>query len=110
MKPIGFDLQAIADGGAERPSHTECPGALLLVTRDEYDQMVDGGEVFVTPRREMDGEGGRRDARVSCRGTVMRKHGVSGGMIFFGLCPSCSELEKNMRIAARERLQLRGGR
>lgn len=108
MKPIGFDLEAIATGGADRPSHTDCPGALLLVTRDEYDQMVDGGEMFTTPRREMDGEGGRRDARVSCRGTVLRKLGVSGAMSYYGLCASCSELEKNMRAQARERARVAG--
>lgn len=107
MKPLGFDLAKIAEGTSERPSHGDCPGALLVLTRDEYDTMVDGGEVFVTPRREMDHEGGRRDARVSCRGIVLRKVGVSGAMVYYGLCASCSELEKSMREQARARLGTR---
>ena len=103
MKPIGFDLEKIAAGGADRPSHGDCPGALLLVTRDEYDTMVRNGETFRTERRDMDSEGGRRDARVRCSGIVMRKQGVSGGMIYYGLCASCSEAERLMREQARDR-------
>lgn len=109
MKRIGFDLDAVSAGTSERPSHGDCPGALLLVTRDEYDTMVRGGEFFTTPRSEMDPEGGRRDARVACNGVVMRweRH---GRMYYAGLCASCTEAEKRMREAARERLAARGQR
>lgn len=108
MKPIGFDLEKIAAGGAERPSHGDCPGALLLLTRDEYDAAVKNGEIFRTERRDMDSEGGRRDARVKCDGVVMRKQGVSGAMIYYGLCASCSEAERRMREDARARAQKAG--
>lgn len=104
MKRIGFDLDAISAGGAERPSHNDCPGALLLITRKEYDDMVEHGEIFATPRHDMDSEGGRRDARVRCNGTVLRweRH---GRMYYGALCSSCTEAEKVMREQARKRLE-----
>lgn len=109
MKRIGFDLEAVAAGGAERPSRESCPGALLLVTRDEYDQMVRGNEVFKTPRSYMDPEGGRRDARVSCSGPVLRWE-RSGRTYYAALCASCTEAERRMRELAAGRVAARGGR
>jgi hypothetical protein len=105
-KGIGFDLAKIAKGGAMRPSHENCPGALLMITREDYDAMVSAGEFFVTPRRDMPDEG-RADARVFCKGTVLRKEGV-GGMVYYGLCGSCSEAERRMREKARKRVETNG--
>ncbi len=103
---IGFDLEAIAKGGSDRPSQNDCPGAILVITRDEYDQAVRAGEMFVTPRRDMPDDG-RGDARVFCKGTVLRKQGV-GGMVYYGLCASCSEAERLMRDKARKRVETNG--
>ena len=105
-KKIGFDLEKIAMGGAMRPSHETCPGALLVITRDEYDASVAAGEMFVTPRRDMPAEG-MADARVFCKGSVLRKEGV-GGMVYYGLCASCSEAERRMRERARKRVETNG--
>jgi len=105
-KGLGFDLAKIAKGGASRPSHGDCPGGQLVITRDEYDAMVSAGEHFVTPRRDMPDDG-RGDARLFCRGTVLRKEGV-GGMVFYGLCGSCSEAERRMREKARHRVETNG--
>ena len=106
-KGLGFDLAKIAKGGAMRPSHETCPGALLVINREEYDEMVQGGEVFVTPRKNVDPEG-RSDARLHCTGTVMREEKM-GVMYFTALCPSCTQVEKVMRERARKRLE-GGGR
>jgi hypothetical protein len=105
-KGLGFDLAKIAKGGAIRPSHETCPGALLVVTRDEYDQMVSGGEVFVTPRRDVDPER-RSDARLFCKGTVLREERM-GVMYFMALCASCTEAERRMRELARKRVENNG--
>jgi hypothetical protein len=102
-KGIGFDLAKIAKGGAMRPSHETCPGALLVINREEYDEMVQGGEVFVTSRRDMDPER-RSDARLFCKGTVLREERL-GIMYFMALCASCTEAEKMMRERARKRLE-----
>lgn len=106
MKPLGFDLEAIAKGGAMRPSNETCPGAMLVVTREDYDAMVQGGEVFVTPRRDVPDEG-RGDARLHCKGSVLREEKL-GRMYFHGLCASCTEAEKRMRERARKRVETNG--
>lgn len=102
-KGIGFDLAKIAKGGAMRPSHETCPGALLVLTRDEYDAMVSAGEVFVTRRSDMDPER-RSDARLHCKGTVLRQERM-GIMYFMALCASCTEAERRMREKARKRVE-----
>lgn len=102
-KPIGIDLGELGKGRpVMRPSHGQCPGALLMISRYDYDRMVDGGEVFATPRREMPAEG-RHDARVHCNGQVMRQaSSLGGGEVVYGLCASCSGLEANLRQTRRE--------
>lgn len=102
-KGIGFDLAKIAKGGAMRPSHETCPGALLVVTREEYDEMRRGGEVFVTKRDDVPVEG-RASARLFCKGTVLREEKM-GVMYYAALCSSCTEAEKLMRERARRRLE-----
>jgi hypothetical protein len=106
MKPLGFDLQAIAKGTATRPSHDTCPGAMLVITRDEYDAMVSTGEVFVTRRGDMPDDG-RGDARLHCKGTVLREDKL-GNMYHYALCASCSEAERRMREKARKRVETNG--
>jgi len=98
-----IDLGAIERGTRERPSHDGCPGALLVVNRDEYDELVKGGETFVTARSELSPDE-RRDARVLCSAPLLRKEGV-GGMVYFGLCASCSDAERRMRELARLRAE-----
>lgn len=105
-RPLGFDMDKIAKGGALRPSHETCPGASLVLTRDEYDASVAAGEVFVTPRRDMPDEG-RADARLHCKGTVLRQEKL-GRMYHYALCASCSEAERRMRERARKRVEING--
>jgi hypothetical protein len=101
-KRIGIDLGQLGRAGAIRPSHERCPGALLLITRYDYDQLVDGGEAFVTPRREMPVDG-KADARIDCGNQVMRKASSVGGETVYGLCLSCSGLEADVRQQIREK-------
>lgn len=106
-KPIGIDLGQMGRGGAARPSHETCPGALLPISRYDYDQLVAAGEVFATPRREMPAEG-KAAARIRCSNQVMRKaSSIGGGDVVYGLCSSCSGLEADLRRQLRERQEQR---
>lgn len=91
-----FDVDGIARAPVRRPSHEDCPGALLLVNRSEYDEYARGGEIFVTHRKDIP-EAGRGSARVLCKGQVMSKASELGGMVYYGLCASCSGLEARHR-------------
>lgn len=102
-KGLGFDLVKIAKGSAMRPSHETCPGAMLVVTREEYDEMRRGGEVFVTRRDDVPTDG-RASVRLFCKGTVLREEKM-GVMYFCALCSSCTEAERRMRELARRRVE-----
>lgn len=105
-KALGIDLKALAKGGAMRPCHETCPGALLVVTREEYDEMRRGGEVFVTRREDVPVDS-RASARLFCKGTVLREERM-GVMYHFALCASCTEAERLMRERARKRVETNG--
>lgn len=98
---IGIDLGAMGERPATRPSHRDCPGALLVITRDVYDAMVQGGEVFATKRKDMPADGSKADARVHCTSEVLSKASSLGGMVHYGLCASCSGLEADLRAELR---------
>ncbi len=105
MKRLGIDVGGLVPGGDWRdtPFHPPtCPGARVLVTRDELAALVRGGETF-----EQDGThvpaGGYGHARVRCGRTVPGRKGASGHVAYDGLCPSCSGLEADNRAQLRER-------
>ena len=100
---IGIDLGALGQRTAERPRHRECPGALLPITRNTFDSFVDGGELFVTRRKDMPSDGSKADARVYCRREVMSKARSIGGTVYYGLCSSCSGLEADLRAELRSK-------
>jgi hypothetical protein len=76
------------------------------VTREEYDEMRRGGEVFVTKRDDVPTDG-RGSARLFCKGTVLREERM-GIQYFYALCASCTEAEKLMREKARKRVETNG--
>lgn len=110
MKPIGIDLSGLLEG---KPFRYElpptCPGALIRVTRKDFDDFVDGGEAFVTDRKDIpvDGYGA---ARVHCSQDAEQiSKTASGARLFYGLCPSCSRLEADVRATLRKRTTAKGG-
>lgn len=103
MKPL---LEVHEGSPVQRPSHGECPGGLLLLTRSEYDEMISLGERFITSRSDMP-DAGRGDARLRCSGTVLRWE--RGGRTYYAaLCASCTDAEKRMRDRAAKRLNPEG--
>ena len=100
MRRIGIDLGVLEPGKPLPYRVPDCPGALLRVNRDEFDEYAKGGEQFVTPRRDIPFDA-RGDARVMCRNEVMRAPNPRGVMVEYGLCRSCSELEKRHRDVLR---------
>lgn len=90
--------------------HPQCPGARLRVTKQDFDDLVRGHEVFVTQRSELPSNG-YGDARVRCTQLVLvipstaAKHRQ-----YYGLCSSCSGLELDNRETLRQRHEARGAR
>lgn len=109
MKPIGIDLAGLIEGKPFRHElPPRCPGALIRVTRKDFNDFVDGGESFITERKDIpvDGYG---SARVHCSQDVEQLTGTaSGNRLFYGLCSSCSRLEADVRATLRERNQAKG--
>ena len=108
MRRIGVDLGAI-DAPPIGPSVSECPGALLRLSRDEYREYERGGERFLTPCRDVPFDA-RGDVRLMCSNQVMSQRGCSGHIIEYGLCASCSGLEARHREALRTLKKMDGGR
>jgi hypothetical protein len=111
MRPVGIDLAKLI-AGEKLPDDFEpdCPGARLRVTRQDYDDLVRGGEHFQTARQDMpfDGYG---DARVRCSMQVAPMvNTASKSRLHYGLCHSCSGLEADNRANLRERAKVRGDR
>lgn len=104
MKPLGIDLGTLADDAPRVTHRSACPGAKLRVSRADFDQLRQGGELFETARQDIpfDGLG---DARVRCGNEVASKLGCAGYIVEYGLCASCSSLE----VDNRQMLKLRAG-
>lgn len=102
MKRLGVDLAAV-EAPKLQQRVSDCPGAKLRISREDYSQLERGGERFVSPRNAIpvDGLG---DARVFCEREVMTKLGCAKSLVEFGLCASCSALEVDNRASLRERM------
>jgi hypothetical protein len=106
MKRIGVDLGVLRDSRDDGMSvvfvHPACPGARVLVTKEDLAVMRQGGEEFqddqtLVPR---DGYG---TARVRCGRPVEAWVGCAGHVVYAGLCHSCSSLESDNRSTLRLR-------
>lgn len=109
MARLGIDLGVIDATKPPDPRTPDCPGALVRVTRFDFDEYVKGGEIFQTPRSEVpvDGYG---SARIRCDRLVTELPKTSAGhRQFYGLCTSCSALEVRNRSDLRERDRVRNG-
>lgn len=104
MKRIGIDLERLMTGEPYPHDHVpDCPGAAVRITRKDYDNMVDGGEYFVTERKDLPADG-YGTARVSCRMPVAPLVNTQTRQrLYYGLCHSCSVLEARNREVLRAR-------
>lgn len=111
MKPIGIDLAALIKGQPLPADFVPpCPGARLRILRADYDDMVQGGDRFVS-RREDIPYNAYGDARVYCVADVAELPTTAAKTRqFYGLCHSCSGLEADNRSKLRAREALKGGR
>ncbi len=104
MKRLGIDLGTLDNAKAPRLEASACPGALVRVTRYDYDEMTSGGERFQSARQDVpfDGYG---SARVLCGGTDVEKvpKTAAGYPMWLGLCTSCSRVESKNRSDLRTR-------
>lgn len=97
-------IDVIVGDGVQTQRNLDCPGALLVINRHEYDELSRSGEVFRTKRQELPVDA-RGDARVVCSGQVMTKAGLAGDLVLYALCASCASLESNCRQEARARAE-----
>jgi hypothetical protein len=110
MARLGIDLGVLEARRLPDPRVPDCPGAMLRLTRHDYDSYVQGGELFETARKDIpfDAYG---SARVRCSQFVAEIPRTSGGhKLFYGLCHSCSGLELRNRQDLSERAKARGDR
>lgn len=97
-------------GTAPKPVATgapECPGANVLLTKQDYVDITKGGEIFATSRQNIPADGYGL-MRVLCRREVERvPESICADVIYYGLCSSCSELEAGNRRTLRTRMSLK---
>ncbi len=105
MKPLGIDLSVLA-AGASRPApdlESRCPGASLMVTRDDLADLVRLGGQFALSSETIPAKG-YGTARVWCTRPVEQVTGPNvRGTYFYGLCASCSQDERDNRATLTQR-------
>ncbi len=107
MKRLGIDIGAIGGEPPKLGTADNCPGALLRITRYDYDQYTARGERFQTPRQDIPFNA-YGSVRVRCTGHVAQiPKTASGAVQHYGLCHSCAGLEFTNRddLAKRQKVE-----
>lgn len=109
LNRIGVDLGTLDAQKLPDPKVPDCPGAMLRLTRHDFDALAGGGEYFLTKRADIpvDGYG---SVRVRCDQQVAQlPKTASRTVLYYGLCHSCSGLEAQNREDLCERQRVKEG-